>query len=443
MKSIVLILLLVVATFSNVAAAADPTLQSRPLTGETLLAVPAALADRAGKEFTVAKVPPTIDLCLITGLPDKGKQTLWSSWGDGCLASNGKYYTSIGDHLGVDSTSHVYEYDPATKELRLVVDVFRDLKIKPGVYGHGKIHSGIHEASDGWLYFATYWGKHREIEEHFGKDFEGSVLLRYHPAKATLETLGPIVPRQGLPASHFDRQRGLLYFYAVYKGDICVYDTAKQQRIFLAGGDIVAGNRTFMGDAAGRVYFTGQDDRLHFYDPGTNKLAATTAKLPGGGGESKKGDTLRAAAQRPTKSGLLYGMTATGQLFGFDPKAQAVRDLGPNFAGGHYTAVMAISPDDRFLYFIPGAHGSSGSVGTPVVQCEIATGRRKVLAFLHDALVKELQYSCGGTYNLQIDGQGERLFVTFNGSPFVAGKKAVGFGLPSVMVVHVPKAERE
>src|SRR5215212_8723894 len=68
--------------------------------------------------FTVARAAPRVDVCVLTDLPDKGKGTLWSSWGDGCLAKNGKYYTSVGDHLGINATSYVYEYDPVALTLR-------------------------------------------------------------------------------------------------------------------------------------------------------------------------------------------------------------------------------------------------------------------------------------------------------------------------------------
>ncbi|MEX2215064.1 MAG: hypothetical protein WD768_13095 [Phycisphaeraceae bacterium] len=445
-----ILILLLASSFAH----ADGPLVAKPITGTALLKPPADIAAKAGSNFTIAKAAPSLDIVVIDNLPDKGKQTLWSTWGDGCVHSNGKYYTSIGDHMGVDSTSHLYEYDPQTKKLTLIVDVLRDLKIPAGIYGHGKVHSGIHEAADGSIYFSTYWGKHREVDAHFGKSFEGSVVLRYDPKSKKLEDLGAIVPRQGLPASHFDAERGLLYFYAVYKSDLCVYDVNKRQRLFLGGGDIIAGSRAMMRDAKGRLYFTGKDDVLHYYDPATNALAATKVGLPESQGAKSKGDTLRAAISRPTKKGLIYGMTASGQVFEFNPgaggaassgpaAAPAVRDLGPNFGTGGYTAAMAISPDDRFLYFVPGAHGSSGSVGSPVVQIEIATGKRKVLAFLSQPLKDKLGYYTGGTYNLQIDANGESLYMTFNGqSAESAAKKAIGFGLPSVMVLHIPASER-
>ncbi|MCI0465319.1 MAG: hypothetical protein L0Z62_51005 [Gemmataceae bacterium] len=392
------------------------------------------------KTFTVAKTAPKVDVCFFAGLdPNVGKP--WSSWGDGCLASNGKYYTSVGDHRGTDANSFVYEYNPMTRILSRVVDVLRVIMHMLGLFGHGKIHSGIHEGADGWLYFSTYWGKPKEVETAFTKGYPGSLLLRHNPKTGQTENLGALAPRQGLPASNFDRDRGLLYFHAVYKGDVVVYDTKAQKVKFQGGADQSAAHRTFLIDGRGRAHFSANDGTLAFYDPETNKLGKTTVRLPANPEAKKKkakAATLRAAS-RPMRSGLVHGMTAAGQLFSFDPHKGEVKDLGPNFAGGDYTAVMVLSPDEKYLYYAPGAHGSANRTAAPVLQYEIATGKRKVLAFLRDPLAQRLKYNIGGTYNLQIDPSGERLFFTFNGSdPGVRGF----FGKPAVAVIHIPKAER-
>lgn len=397
------------------------------------LQVPAYLK---AEGFEVARKAPTVDVCFFAGLKD-GQGAPWSSWGDGCFASNGKYYTSVGDHQGKDGNSFVYEYDPMTQMLQRVVDVLDAILHMLGFYGHGKIHSGIHEAADGSLWFSTYWGKHREVDKAFGKGgFEGSVLLRFDPKTRKTENLGAIVPRQGLPASAFDPERQHLFFHAVYEGDVCVYDVKARKVKFRGGADASSAHRTFMVDRAGRAWFSGKDGLLR-YDPKTNAIEATKITLPATPG-SKKGDTLRAAAA-PTKDGILYGMTAAGRMFALDSRKGTVKDLGPNFGGGDYTAVMVLSPDEKYLYYAPGAHGSGNKTGAPVVQYEIATGKRKVLAFLKDTLAERFKYQVGGTYNLQIDPAGERLFITFNGA--MPGQRGT-FGTPSVLVLHIPREER-
>lgn len=391
------------------------------------------------KSFAVAKTAPVVDVCEFADLKNHGKGTLWSSWGDGCVAANGKYYTSVGDHLGKDANSYVYEYNPMTRAMRRVVDVLRAIMHKLGLFGHGKIHSGIHQAADGKLYFTTYWGKQNEVEKAYANGYDGSVLLRYDPKTDKTENLGAIVPRQGLPASLFDADRQLLYFHTVYKNNIAVYDVKAQKVKYVGGSEVSSAPRTFMLDQQGRAYFSGKDDHLHYYDPDKNALAATKVSLPESGRATKKDGSLRAFAQRPAKNGLLYGMTAQGQVFAYDPKKQDVKDLGANFLDGDYTAAMVLSPDEKYLYYAPGAHGSGAKTGVPVVQLDIANGQRKVLAFLQGPLQEKLKYNIGGTYNVQIDPTGQRLFMTFNGAdPSMRGV----FGKPVVVVLHIPASER-
>jgi hypothetical protein len=101
----------------------------------------------------------------------------WSTWGGALLATNGRFYAAVGDHLGTDGNSYVFEFDPVTKELRRVGDVLSTVPHVPGEYGHGKIHSQINESRDGHLYMATYRGSTRRIA--FTSSFRGGVILRY------------------------------------------------------------------------------------------------------------------------------------------------------------------------------------------------------------------------------------------------------------------------
>ena len=123
---------------------------------------------------------------------------------------------------------------------------------------------------------------------------------------------------------------------------------------------------------------------------------------------------------------------------------EAVKDLGANFGGGQYTAVMVMSPDEKYLYYAPGAHGGGAHIGAPVVQYNITSGERKVLAFLYEPLRTQLKYNTGGTYNLQIDRTGERLFITFNGAPAEGNpRRTETFGKPAVVVLTIPSSERQ
>ncbi|MDX1624226.1 MAG: CRTAC1 family protein [Gemmatimonadota bacterium] len=109
-------------------------------------------------------------------LPDY-EAKLWSTWGGAIVASNGKFYAAIGDHRAADGNSFLYEFDPATGEIRIVGDVLSVVPHVAGEFGHGKIHSRINEARDGYLYMTSYRGSRRGIR--FTETYRGSVILRY------------------------------------------------------------------------------------------------------------------------------------------------------------------------------------------------------------------------------------------------------------------------
>jgi hypothetical protein len=384
--------------------------------------------------FVVSTTPPSVDVYLISGLPEADKETLWSSWGNGCLASNGKYYFAIGDHRGYDGDSYVYEYDPQKGSLEKIIDIADAIGQKKGDYGHGKIHAPIYEYQ-GALYFATYWGKEKLVEEAAEHGYIGSILFRFDLKTRKLENLGAIAPGFGLPNSILDSSRGLLYFYAVKKGDVVAYDLKNRTVKWKGGSEYTAEFRSFMLARDGKVYFTDSKGRISFYDPNKNAAAQTSLILPG------KENTLRAASLAMS-DGRIFGMTHDGHLFEFNPTKLTLKDLGPNFLEGDYTAIIAVSPDQKYLYFAPGAHGSAVTSGTPVVQYAINSGVRKVIAFLHDPLLTK-GYNLAGNYSLQIDPRGEVLYTVFNGAKLSGKKKELKFGLPALVVIKIPASERK
>ena len=384
--------------------------------------------------FVVSTTPPSVDVYLLSGLPEADTQTLWSSWGNGCLASNGKYYFAIGDHRGYDGNSYVYEYDPQRGSIEKIIDIADAIGQKKGDYGHGKIHAPIYEYQ-GALYFTTYWGKEKFVEEASQHGYKGSLLFRFDLKTRKLENLGAIAPGFGLPHSVLDSSRGLLYFFAVKKGDVVAYDLKNRIVKWKGGSEYTGEFRSFMLARDGKVYFTDLRGRISFYDPNKNAAVQTSLFLPG------KENSLRAAS--PSLSdGRIFGMARDGHLFEFNPTKLTIKDLGPNFLEGDYTAIIVLSPDQKYLYYAPGAHGSATRSGTPIVQYTIGNGVRKVIAFLHDPLLTK-GYNVGGSYNLVIDPKGEVLYTVFNGARLSGNKKQLTFGLPSLVVIKIPASERK
>jgi sugar lactone lactonase YvrE len=384
----------------------------------------------------VAKNAPRVWVYLFADLPQDSPKALWSSWGDGCVASDGTYYTGIGNHLDYDAgrgESGVYAVDPVNRRVKLVVNV--RAVVPDERYAAGKIHAKIDQGKDGAIYFATYYGKTPEKgSEKTRESFIGSALLRFDPGSGKTEMLGAPVPRQGVPTSIMDAGRMLLYGYAAYSGDFVVYDLAKRELKYRGGGDQQEGSRNIILDREGRAYFGRSDGVLARYDPQTSQVSVTKARLPDG--------SLRAST-RAGADGVVYGVTQAGTLFAFDPAKEEVREMGENWPGGQYTAVMELSPDGRYVYYAPGAHGSGAKLGTPVVQFDVKTRQRKVIAFLNPVCRERLGYNMGGTYNLKLSADGGRLLCTFNGAKVDASaRREQTFGWPSIVVIEIPREER-
>ena len=153
------------------------------------------------------------------------------------------------------------------------------------------------------------------------------------------------------------------------------------------------------------------------------------------------------SATRMDGQGYFHGSThKTNQLISFNPGKKKLRTHGPTWGHGQYTTVMVLSPDGKYLYYLPGAHGKAWTFGTPVIQFDLHSKTRKVLAFLGPAMEDAFGYVPGGTYGVKLSPDGSTLYVNFNGhlaDPIRPAKhRPIGFGLCSFAAIHIPKAER-
>ena len=134
-----------------------------------------------------------------------------------------------------------------------------------------------------------------------------------------------------------------------------------------------------------------------------------------------------------------------GHLFRFNPDANKLEMLGPDFLTGSYTTVSILSPDGKYVYYLPGSHGGAVKDGCPVVQYNIATGQRKVIAFLGSVLPKH-GYVPGGSYGVKLSADGSTLYANLNGHATDEFRhermRPFGFGLTSLAVVEIPEEER-
>jgi len=391
----------------------------------------------------IAKTPPTVDFMYYPGQNYPGKP--WSNWGDS-VAVNGKYYSAIGDHLAIGAKGDgingngkglVFEYDPATKSLRELVNTTKVLNLPAGHYTPGKIHSRLDMGSDGNLYFSTHRGSPAAAND--ANHYEGDWIFRCNPKTGQTVALTHVpVPKHSCPNSVLDPDR-LIFYGATAAGPdapqqgvwFFAYDL-KNNKLLYSGPDGPARYMMF-AKSTGKLYYVAGagDGQLLRFDPAVGKPVPVEGCEMG----------IRAATQE-TADGKIYTVSQ-GQkspdagLWVFDTKTEKVASLGSAPVGGEsYIASIDVDPTGRYLYYNPGAHGGSERDGTPIVQFDVKTKQRKVIAFLHPFYEK---YGCSlkGTYATAVDPSGERLYVTFNVSRGTRAWDCCGLA-----VVHIPASER-
>ena len=383
----------------------------------------------------VAKTPPTIDFALFPGQNYPGKP--WSAWGESMVAG-GKYYASIGDHLAPAGNAFVFEYDPERKTFRKLLDLKELLKLPDGHYAPGKIHTRLDIGVDGWLYCATHRGSTRVTTDEY--HYRGDWIVRCHPesGKAEIVTHAP-VPKHCIPNGALDHAR--LIFYGGTTpgapvgdegGHFFAYDVKTQKLLYT--GPNGPSRSMIVATSTGRVYFTpGKDDTpLYRFDQAKPAEPLALDKTIG----------IRAAT-RESPDGKVYTVSS-GQgrneatLYGFDTRTEEVTELGPA-AVGTQTYIASLSADEecRFVYYVPGAHGSSDHDGSPLVQFDTWTNAKKVIAFLHPFYERKYGFTPKGTYSVAVDPNGERVFITWNVS-----RGGRSWDCCALTVVHIPESER-
>lgn len=384
----------------------------------------------------IAKAVPTVDFMYYPG--QNYKASIWSNWGDS-LAVNGKYYSAIGDHSAPEGNAYVYEYDPATKTMKLLVNVREVLRLMAGWYTPGKIHSRLDLGSDGNIYFSTHRGSTTTTTEK--NHYTGDWIIRVDPktGKSEIVAHGP-VPKHCMPTSVLDPDR--LIFYAgtapgsKNDGDIhfLAYDVKNKKNLYAAEGG--PARVIIFAKSTGRVYFIpkAETGELVRFDP-----AAPSAPTP-----IKASLSLRAASEE-TKDGIVYCLgrnsadKGEATFFAFNTKTETVTELGPaTVSSKDYITSIDVDPTGRYIYYVPGAHGGAQADGAPVCQYDVKTKQRKVIAFLSPFFKDKYGFDPVGTYATAIDPKGDKLYITWNVDRAVARH----WDCCGMTVIHIPESER-
>jgi hypothetical protein len=187
--------------------------------------------------------------------------------------------------------------------------------------------------------------------------------------------------------------------------------------------------------STGRIYYCNSDrGPLMRYDPSTGRAPVKIAGAIG----------LRSATQE-TSDGYVYTVSTRGDgtLWRFSTRTEEIERIGKAAVGKtDYVTSLDVDPSGRFLYYIPGAHGGSQEDGTPIVQFDIKTRTRKVIAFLHPFYLKKYGYVSLGTFGSALSPDGRTLYVTWNGNRGGLLRGRYRFDTCAMTAIHIPASER-
>jgi len=271
-------------------------------------------------------------------------------------ASNGKIY---GGTSGEEA--YLFLYDSAINKVRHLGKLA----------GQEGIHHALVEGADGMLYIGTGKNVFREVElsrtpkpgsngvgatlwddvKRPYSGYAGGHLFRFDPRtgdaqvlfpqdRCPAEDLGIPVAGNGIYALEIDAEAGVVYGITYPDGRLFAHDIAQKKSRDL--GEIEAGvffhgperdwrslpRALVMGDAH-RVYTSGKDGYLVYYDPKDGQIHSTGLRIPGEyyPVQAYTGHPVVEAFVKGPK-GLIYGASCDGFLFSFEPEKRRVVNLG-------------------------------------------------------------------------------------------------------------------
>lgn len=379
---------------------------------------------------TIAKTPPVVDFLYYPDQNYPGNP--WSHRSDGFVKGD-KYYSSSNDHLAPRGTAHLWEYDASTKKFRHLCDTSKFLESVKAFpesmnYRPGEMQSRIDMDADGWLYYATDRGSTTVTTDANG--YKGEWILRTNPA--TLETqivATHPVEKHTIPCTVLDPKRMILY-----GGTAIGSKMSPKQTIQFFALDVKTGKVIKTADdgpyrvlifspTTGCVYWEGKK-----YDPATNEVTKSNAPR------------VRSAS-RESKDGWVYGTSDTkAELWAFNPKTDELKQLGNiGVASQEYISTIELDPTERYLYYVPGAHGGAYKDNTPIVQLDLKTMKKKVIAFLHDHFWEKYGFALDGSFGNALSPDGSTFFISWDG--WRVGQPR-GWETCGLTVFHIPASER-
>lgn len=355
----------------------------------------------------VAEIPPIIDFLLVRTEP---YGVDFGGWGGIVTGPRGRYYLGLANHGGENL---LVSYEPRRALDEVLCATLRPLYRPEGRWrGRPDVHP-----ETGWVYLLGF--------------FQGEAA-RFNVNTRACERLGRPDPGHDYRDHLWDWRRDRLYG-ADGGGRILVYDTAGDRPVFAGIPTEAATGRPLpwparcglLDRSTGRLYAAvAGDNALACYDPAAGTFTLMRSRIEEPPAVWSDGDGDR---------GIFWLCDRTGNIYRFDPARDRLEPKGRNWAYGVSVAFIAQTRDGRRLYYCPSGEDSS-SHGLPVIQYETETGRKKVLAFLHDYLLDNYRFKAEQILGGVVNDRGDVFTAVCNG--LWQGERRA-----ALLTLHIPERE--
>ncbi len=395
-----------------------------------------------GSGITVATAEPSIQFMTIDAkdLPRHGGSPQ-SGYSDLALGPDGKFYFSVGNHMGYGADVVVYRYDPATRRYERLFhleDIAPWTKNDPA---DGKIHCRLVISPEGILVASTYGGGHTHRWRWNEVGYKGAYIFRYNIHTGQHYSFGqPALdswrhgvwdPKREIFFGIGEWARQSLYGQEKQWGKVLAFDTKNEKVI--VGHSLPPDNQQWHNGAefyepdSGWFHSVEHDAPYRFlrYEVKTN----TFRRL-----KSSFGKWMSTSSSERGEDGAYFIVDHDGDMHKYFPEQDSLVKLA-DFTrfDERNIASLRLSPGKRYLYYVTRA-GTGGAV----VQYNTRSGQSKVLAFLTDHFFGKHNYYFHNTYGIELSRDGSGLFISANG---VKGKKG-NFGDPALFYLEIPLSER-
>ena len=263
-----------------------------------------------------------------------GLATMDGNWAALKAASDGKVYVGLACH---GCSGHLVYYDSKTNKMVDVGDLTKltgedQLDIGP----QSKIHAKFGEGKDGRIYFATHggwWFNYARFATSEG--YPGSHYMAYDPRSGMVQDFG-IGPRfEGMNTGAYDPKFNRIYGLTHPRGHFVYYDVATGAKVDkgrINNWDSIC--RTLGIDDQGNVYGSFGAGQIFQYDPRTDAIRELDARIPirpkgiSFGRDYDKSETAWRVVVWDDATKRFYGVEESAStLFSFTPAAPSASQI--------------------------------------------------------------------------------------------------------------------